>query len=347
MLHHANKKVAALFLGGVLVTFGIYNGHRITEGKSPTLGQPLAGPNSIGWPKPQPTVRVSDDAAGKWFEVGIRMPATMPGNCADGWMLAGELLRLQSSTDLVNWSVGGFTNATGSPVTNGDGSRTYWSRSTTPLYYKNAVMDLTLVSNRYGKSITSMKIGAATVSLAGFPYAMPADIARLQADFITAGFTGAVVSNVSAAMSVEIINHYYADTTYYRTVLAVTLDGSANVTAVTDADVLITLPSYPYAMPSQQTALQADLRAAGKSGAVVKLFGDSWTIFLPDRTFATNTVRTPVVTFTPNDLYPAWDMLGTYIGNQNDNTAAGTEDNIRTALGGGEVYEASKQFFRY
>lgn len=345
MLHHTNKKVAAIVLGGVVATFVVYNGKRITDGPPAKVDQSIAGRTTIGWPKSQPTVRIVSDADGKWCEVGVRLPAVMPGNCADGWNLAGELLRLQSSTDMVNWSVGGFTNAPGSPVTNADGSRTYWSRAAVPLKWNVVTLDLHATSNRYGKSITAVKIGTSTVGLPGYPYAMPAAAATLQSNLIAAGYTGATVTSTAASLSVEVINHYLnGEGTYLRDTLYVTQSGS-DVTAVMTDAALIPLPAYPYEMPSQRAALQADLRAAGQSGAVVKLYGDEWSITLPDRTAATSVARNLTITITPDDPHPAWNSLGTYLGNVSDNTVTGTSTNISHS--GELTSEADKQFFRY
>lgn len=345
MLHTRNKRVAALFVAGALVTFGVYQGHRITDGPEAGMGQAIAGRTTIGWPKPQPTTRIVSDALGTWCEVGIRMPAVMPGNAADGWLLVGELLRLQSSTDLVNWSVGGFTNAAGSPIANPDGSRTYWSRADVPLRWNVVTLDLHATSDRYGKSITALQIANSTVTLPGYPYAMPAAAATLQADLISAGYTGAAVTSTAAALSVEIKNHTYSSGSASQEVLLFTLSGNDVTSVSTQAAVLISLPSYPYAMPAAAAALQADLRAAGQSGAVVMLYGDPWSITLPDRTAATSAARNITLTISPDDPYPAWDMFGTYLGNQSTATILGTYDNIRSS--GISLAEADKQFFRY
>lgn len=165
--------------------------------------------------------------------------------------------------------------------------------------------------------------------------------ATLQTHLRAAGYTGAVVSNVAAAMSVGIINH----TNGARTPLQVVLSGT-NVTMVkTNSGTNISLPSYPYAMHAQQATLQADLRAAGQSGAVVMLYGDEWTIFLPDRPAASPAQRANSVTITPDDPYPAWDMFGAYLGNQSAATILGTSGNVRSA-GGTPQAEALKQFAR-
>jgi hypothetical protein len=108
----------------------------------------------------------------------------------------------------------------------------------------------------------------------------------------------------------------------------------------------ITLPAYPYAMPAARATLQSALRTAGHSGAVVTLYGDEWTIFLPDRPAANNTDRQFSLTYTPDDPYPAWDMYLNYLGNQSAAAELGTFGNVRPAVGSGVALEANKQFAR-
>jgi len=289
--------------------------------------------------------RTIADAEAFWFEFAFKMDAVLTGNSATGFTDAGNYFRIdcEQSTDLVNWSLGKFIpSPAGAVINNGDGTYTYWSRATVPIHYFNVLVDLTITSNRYGKSITGLTIGQVPVTAGmSYPYAMPSQAATLQTHLRAAGYTGAVVSNVAAAMSVEIINH----TNGARTPLQVVLSGT-NVTMVkTNSGTNISLPSYPYAMPAQQATLQADLRAAGQSGAVVMLYGDEWTIFLPDRPAASPAQRANSVTITPDDPYPAWDMFGTYLGNQSTSNIPGTSGNVRSA-GGSPQAEALKQFAR-
>lgn len=330
MLHHGNRLVTTLRSGGRQLSLLMHGNRQIYPAKK--------------WSKPQLLMRISDDATGKWFEVGMRLPCTVPGSAAAGWDLLGIPLRLQCSTDLVTFTTGEFEDCAGSPATNGDGSKTYWARCSVPLYWKNTLVDLTATTARHGKSITDLKVGTVTVALS-YPYAMPADAARLQADLRAAGYPGAVVSNVPAALSVEVIRHYYASNSYNRVPLAVTFSGG-NVTMVkTVTGTNISLP-YPYAMPAQAATLQADLRTAGQTGATVRLFADAWTIFLPDRPAAGMNQRLFSITFTPADPHPEWDMFGTSLGDVPDNTVTGTHGNVRSA-GGTPRNEAGKQFFRY
>lgn len=288
--------------------------------------------------------RTIADAEAFWFEFAFKIDAVLTGNSATGFTDAGNYFRIdcEQSTDLVNWSLGKFIpSPVGAVVNNGDGTYTYWHRTTVPIHYFNVLVDLTITSNRYGKSITGLSIGQVPISLPGYPYAVPSQAATLQADLRAAGYTGAVVSSVAAPISVGIKNHTNGATLP----LGVTLSGSDVTLVKTNTGTNISLPSYPYSMPSQRAALQTDLRAAGQSGAVVMLYGDEWTIFLPDRPAASPVQRQNSVTITPDDPYPAWDMFGTYLGDQPANLINGTAGNVRP--GGGAVKaEALRQFAR-
>lgn len=158
------------------------------------------------------------------------------------------------------------------------------------------LVDEVLVCDRYGKSITGITLFRSAVSLPNYPYAMPSQASALQTDLRAAGYTGATVSSTSAALTAEIYNHTVAG----RRLLSVTHSG-ASVTAVTPYGAsAISLPSYPYALPSQAATLQADLRTAGYSGAVVMLYKDPWTITLPNLSADAHT-REFFVEFTPDD----------------------------------------------
>ena len=280
-----------------------------------------------------------------WFEFAFTIDALLNGNAGTGFTDSGNYFRLEceQSTDLVNWSLGKFIpSPTGAVLDNGDGTYTYWSRATTAIHYFNIQVDLTITSNRFAKSITGLSIGQVPVTAGmSYPYALPSQAATLQADLRATGYTGAVVSNVAAPLSVEIDNH----TPGAKIRLRVVLSGT-NVTMVqTNFGTNITLPAYPYFMPAQQATLQDDLRAAGQSGAVVMLYGDEWRIFLPDRPAASPVNRGSVITITPDDPFPAWDMFGTYLGYLSTASIGGDSDNVRT-LGGTPQTEALKQFGR-
>lgn len=328
---HAGQEVDKVFFGGHEARFAFGMGTQIL----PNLGAEIYGNHETR------TV-VETDAF--WFEFGFTIDCQLNGNSAAGFTDAGNYFRIeiQQSEDLVNWNMGKFVPAPVPVVDNGNGTWTYWNRATIPIWWFNVLVDLTVSSNRYGKSITGITVGGAPVSLPGYPYAMPAAAATLQADLRANGYPGATVTNVPAALSVGIVNH----TQPGRLPYSATMSGT-NVTMVrNNAGTNIPLPGYPYSMPSQRATLQTDLRAAGHSGAVVMLYGDEWTIFLPDRPAANQLSRQFSVTFTPDDPYPAWDFFGTYLGNQPANAAVGESGNVRPGGGGSVIPEALRQFAR-
>jgi len=289
--------------------------------------------------------RIVDAVDARWFEFGFRMDHSLSGNGAAGFTDAGNYFRLEieQSEDLVNWSMGKFVPAPVPVVALGGGVFEYWSRCLQPIWYYNIIVDLTITSNRYGKSITGLSIGGVPVTSGmSYPYAMPSQAATLQTHLRAAGYTGATVTSVTAPLTVGAINH----TIDGRKTMSVTMSGS-NVTMVRDnyGTNITSGMSYPYAMPSQRAALQTALRAAGQSGAVVMLYGDAWTLSLPDRPAASNLQRQSSISITPDDPYPSWDMFGTYLGNQSAAAVDGTSGNVR-ASGGASLVEALRQFAR-
>jgi hypothetical protein len=317
------------------------------RGRSLTLRHRITGkpPRELSEPEPPPPLpplaaRITEATDGSWFEVGFRTTAALTGNAAAGWTDAdGHQWRLEQSTDLATWNLARFTDCAGSPAHLGGGLYEYWSRAATPRRWKSVRVDLTATTDRYGKSITAISVLGTAISGLSYPYAMPADAARLQADLRTAGFSGAVVSSAAAALVARARNY----TVNGSFDLLVTMSGN-NVTGVADDQGnAISLPSYPYAMPGQQAALQADLRTAGHSGAVVTLHADQWSVLLPDRLAG---MRRPfVLTINPGDPYPIWDMYGTYLGLAADATITGTYGNVRDP-NGQPLVETDEQFAR-
>lgn len=291
-----------------------------------------------------------NDSDAYFFELEVVLPPSFTGNPTDGWTgtvadgYQPATLGLFRSETLTTWSAAGvgwdFSPGRETPETMANGWKKWFVRCVdVPVWWNSVMIDLTVDCDRYGKSLTGLSIYGSPVSLPHFPYAMPSQAATLQADLRAAGYTGAVVSNVSKSLTVGIKNHQPTGATK----LDVTMSGT-NVTAVKDAGVTISLPGYPYSMPSQRATLQTHLRSAGKSGAVVTLYADEWTIFLPNR-LATGNSRDFFITFTPGDPYPVWDMFGNYQGENDASVAAGTSGNVRTP-GGSALQEAMKAFAR-
>jgi hypothetical protein len=167
---------------------------------------------------------------------------------------------------------------------------------------------------------------------------MPADASRLQADLRTAGFTGATVTSSSAPISVFARNFQFSG----GHLLHATMSGS-DVTAMDEFGSSITLPGFPYAMPADRADLQADLRSAGYSGAVVALFDDPWTITLPD-VLTTGLIRDFSLIITPGDPFPVWSFDGTPQADNPWTSVDGHFENTR-ASDGGPIREERQRAF--
>jgi hypothetical protein len=284
--------------------------------------------------------RFVSDEAGEWFECGFDSPEILSGNAADGWTdeFGHWRLRLERSIDLVNWDYQ-WEDAPGSPVL-ASGVYTYWGRSKVPRLWKYVTVDETLTSDRANKSITMLNLFGANITAGmSYPYAMPSQAATLQAHLIAAGYTGTVVSNVAKSMSVVVTNWTNGGADDFP----VTLSGS-NVTMVKNASgANISLPGYPYAMPAQITNLQAALIAAGFPYASARVFGDEWTIFIPNRNAILNQ-RQFIATISPADPYTYQGPTGT--GTDAGSTLTGTVSNIRATTGLAPLSEAPNQFAR-
>ena len=286
------------------------------------------------------------DADGYWFEFGFRIDAELAGNAGAGWTDARNYLRLevQQSTDLETWTMGKFgPSPEDSVIDRGDGTWEYWGRCFVPEHWETVMVDLTASSNRYGKSVTAVTVLGAAVSLPNFPYAMPSQASLLQADLRSAGYTGATVTSVSAGLTVAARNHTVGVVLGINlTVTGTTVTGAVRYVPGTGY-VTLSLPAT-YSMPSQQAALQAALRTAGATGAVVMLYGAEWTITLPD-VAASGGIRQFTVHISPGDPYPYWDTFDVYQGLNTATTIIGESGNVRTP-GGAPLEEQPRQFAR-
>lgn len=327
MLHHHNRQVRTLRRKGRQLTLALHQGRQIYPGKRMTL--------------PQLDYRMAEDSTGFWLEVGFDSPEVLVGSAASGWHDARDFCRisLQQSTDLQTWQAGMFGDCPGSPTDDGDGGWMYWSRAAVPAYWQEVMVDLTATTTLWGKSITGLSALGVAISLPGYPYAMPAAAATLQAHLRTAGFTGATVTSSAGTLG-AVIHNYTPSSTQ---LLHAAMTGS-NVTAVSWAGATIPLTGYPYAMPSQQAALQAALRSAGYDGAVVVLTQDTWMIVLPDR-LTTGMIRQFIVSITPGDPSPVLDMYGNYVGLNSADIVTGSSGHLRDPAGA-PLLEAGKQFAR-
>lgn len=332
--HVGGSEVGSVFVGGDNIEFAFGHGQQILPG----IPTPIYGVMEC---------RTPTDVTGHWMEVGFRIGTELTGNSAAGWSDAGNYFRLdmEYSTDLKTWALAKFEPAPTPVVNNGDGTWTYWSRCVVPLVWADVVIDFRSTSNRYGKSITSVELFGSHISLPRYPYAMPSQAALLQTDLRAAGYTGALVTSTAAAMSLNIINHYLSGSGSYVTERMTAIMSGTSVTSVLNiSGTHVPLPAYPYAMPGAQATLQSHLRAAGYSGAVVKLLADEWDVLLPDRP-TTYRTRGYQITITPGDPHPYWDFYGNYAGENDDTIVQGFPENVRNPGGVGLV-ESPKGFAR-
>ncbi len=301
------------------------------------------------------TCAMTIDADGHWFELEVVLPPTFTGNPTDGWsgeMVAGKpdiTLGLFRSETLTTWSAAGegwaFSPGRETPETMANGWKKWFVRCEIPVYWISVIVDLTAISDRYGKNITDVKVLGSSLPL-NYPYT-PAEIAdgTLQADLRNASLgniAGAVVSVATGTLRATGRWH----TAGGGQMLYVTMSGS-NVTGVQFQGSTLAL-SYPYSMPSQLAALNAAVTTACGGGtnnkAVIMLRADTWTITLPDIPASGNS-RGFVVTIDPGDPHPTWDFYGNYLGLDPAATVVGSSGNVRTP-GGLPLLEALKAFAR-
>lgn len=297
----------------------------------------------ICFPLPAVEMRLADEVDARWYEVGFTCNGRLTGDATTGWVdAAGEISwRLQSSDNLTTWLEDEMLDCAVTDTENFDGTWTYWARRQFPLYWKSVIIDLTVGTDRYGKSITGITLFQTPITSGmSYPYAMPSQAADLQADLRAAGYTGTLVTTSSGTLTASAKN-YLSDGTK---VLVVTQSG-ADVTSVRPYDgSTISLPAYPYTMPGSRAALQSALRANGYPGAVVMLRQDPWEIFIPDRP-ATGQVRDITVHITPDDPFPGYDMFGNSVGEVSTANQTGGSGNVRS-VGLTSLAEANRAFFR-
>lgn len=329
-IFHNGNEVNRVFHGGVEAEYVLCQGKMIFPEPDPRL--------------PNTPVRIVLESDAFWFEFGWPSAETLTGSAADGWQDENGYCRIRAvrSQDLATWDHS-VIDSPSSPESDGQGNLIYWVRSTVPCYWIDVMIDVTAQSDRYGKSITAIQLFGNSVSLPHFPYAMPSQAATLQADLRAAGYTGATVTSVSAPLSATAKWHTQAGAKW----LVVSMTGS-NVTGVTYQGSTVGT-GYPYSMPSQKAALQTMLTAAlggdPNNKAVVMLHGDAWTVTIPNRV-TTGKIRDYILTITPDDPYPGWDMFGNYQGMQSAAAVSGHPENTRNPSGE-PLQEADRQFGRF
>jgi hypothetical protein len=284
------------------------------------------------------TCQTTLETDAKWFDVEIIMPATFTGSPETGWSHGAMHLALEWSADLNTWLPGNWITTPGStPETLAGGRKKWFARyNLTPAFWRDTLIDVTLVSDRYGKAITSLTLFGSLITLPNYPYNMSSDAATLQTDLRAEGYTGATVSLVTQPLTARALNY----TSRGRQAIILTHSGTSVTSA--DRNGYIALPNYPYALPSQRALLQTDLRDAGFDYAVVTLHANEWTIFLPDLP-CVDQARAMDCIFTPGDPYATWDMFENYAGENSGNFVSSEFTNIRDPLGN-PLTEADKAF---
>lgn len=170
----------------------------------PTLGADIYG---------RTTQRVVLDSGQRWFEIGFRMDLLLSGNAATGWTDPGNYFRIepQWSLDLVTWEMGKFLPAPVPVVDIGGGVYEYWSRAIHPVdsavksgaLFLQSGMSLSgegkINSDARNNPFLALTVDRVSLALGGFPYTMPADAARMQAD-LGAIYPGATITAASATV---------------------------------------------------------------------------------------------------------------------------------------------------
>lgn len=296
---------------------------------------------------------IEEDADGRWFELEIILPDTFDGNAVDGWvgvMVFGRpLIRvgLFWSGDLATWADSGWIDAPGkTPETLGDGRIKWFARYEVSALIRNgATIDHRMTCARYGKSITELKLFGSTLSLPNYPYAMPGDASQLETDLIAEGFTGATVSSTSGAWSALIGNYDVGADYGGNPVLFDAVWSGADITSLTERfdGSTVSLPNFPYTMPTDEALLESDLLAAGYDYPQVMLYKDPWEIFIPDLS-TTGYERGFQMTITPADPIQIWTFFGTPNGTNPQTLILGVFENVR--ISGSGVEEAGRAFAR-
>jgi len=203
MLKHGTTPILDLRTEGAKIQLLLNSGHVVWSRASNIPGLPSIMGTRI-------TSQDMGNGAEKWFEVGIPVANTddWTGNASAGWTTLHGMfgLVLWWSEDLVHWAVGKYTSVgTTSDTIDGEACTVYWCRSMYPNDSAITTAALVLQSggSDYAGDIRNNPLTALTIngvvqsSGFSFPYTMPDDAARLQADLRSAGFASAAVSATS------------------------------------------------------------------------------------------------------------------------------------------------------
>jgi len=267
------------------------------------------------------------DSVAEWFEVTFALPADFAGSPEHGWSAPGKFVALQHSTDLMAWTSAGWTAAQ-APVVSADGTVTWVARHEIPRIWYDALLDVRFASSLHGKSVTDISIAGDTLAL-DYPYAMPSDASALQADIRAAGYPSAIVTTESRPLSCTVTKYAASN----ALILRVTQSGNdvIDIQAINGGEWVSLDLDYPYTLPTDGSSMQTDIRAVdGFEEAVVRVFGDSWTVLIADVETA-GAERSCVLEYDPADPYAMWDYFGTRISDNPGNTVSCTLENIRSS----------------
>lgn len=328
--------------------------HALFRGDRAVYASPEAAKLAMReWLRTQATIEshVVEDTTGRWFEVAVELPAAFAGNGADGWTgvihedYGPVTVGLSWSADLTNWMalLAGWSAAPGAwPESISSGTRKRWrARFEVPLAWKNALVDLRMTTTRAGKTVTAVNFLGTALSLPNAPYAMPADAAQLQTDLRAAGVTGAVVTTSAGSWS-AVIRNYGSDASASLAFNATWSGDDITQLRRSDNNAVVSLPNYPYTMPADESALEADLVAAGWTYAQVTLHKDLWEVFAPDVS-TTGLERRFEFTVSPTDPIQMWTFFGTPNGTNPQSPLTSAVENVR--IGGSPEAEAFERGF--
>lgn len=205
-IYHNGSIVDRVFHGGVEAEYVLTQGKMIFPEPDPRLPFDIGNRN-----------RVVDDGNEKWFEFGWVSPELLNGNAVDGWEDPGGYCRIRAwrSEDLVTWD-NDVIESPNSPEATGDGAWIYWARCKYPVDSVVKTGQMWAESgpgnspDTRNNPFTSLVINNVTRALGGFPYTMPGDAARMQADMRANGLAGATcVASSATVWRIDIPNVNY------------------------------------------------------------------------------------------------------------------------------------------
>lgn len=201
-IYHAGSEVNRVFHGGVEADYVLHQGKMIFPEPDPRLPFDFGNHN-----------RVVNDGNEKWFEFGFESPELMSGSAAAGWTdpLGYVRIRAWRSETLTAWDNDVIECPTSPEAI--DGGWIYWARCRFPVDSQVKTGQLWCDSgpgngpDSRNNPFTSLVINGVTRALGGFPYTMPGDAARMQADMRSNGLTGALcVATTDTAWRIDIPN---------------------------------------------------------------------------------------------------------------------------------------------